>query len=574
MWIYPNAMSVQWSSPAVAYGTVYIGTSVNTTALNYATGKGIWNNTPSDEPSSPAVLGDYVYVGSTANGAKSPVGFYALYNTTGSTYWTNLTSTVSQVASSAAVAPPLDFVFVGIDNNVDALWNGPNSVNGIHFKGGTTFWSYPTGGYVWSSPAVAGGIVYVGSADGNVYALNATPPPYPHLTSPTTSAQLLWNFTTNGPVTSSPAVAGGIVYVGSADGNVYALNASAVSMSKKARLIWNYTTGGWVESSPAVAGGIVYVGSADGNVYALKASAVSMSKKARLIWNYTTGGWVESSPAVAANGIVYVGSDDGYVYALNASTGALVWKFNTGVGVLCSPAIVNGTVYVGSGRNVYAFSVVPVKVVRVNLDVSVTNTSEVYPYTTCEIVPAVSNTTGTMMWQGATAYIDFNFSINIKSMSIPIIWLGIGVEKVSPYITDYTPAETAIYNHTFTYVAVYSISTVGVHTYPVVFNDSTATNGTWTIVFSAEPIGTGVYATSSSTLSVSSPYTVIVRWPGDADGSGTVDASDFFILEKAWGTSAGQKNYDPRVDFNQDGVVDASDYFVLEKAWGMVYGTS
>ena len=35
-------------------------------------------------------------------------------------------------------------------------------------------WSYPTGNRVASSPAVANGVVYAGSLDNNVYALNAT----------------------------------------------------------------------------------------------------------------------------------------------------------------------------------------------------------------------------------------------------------------------------------------------------------------------------------------------------------------------------------------------------------------
>jgi hypothetical protein len=60
-----------------------------------------------------------------------------------------------------------------------------------------------------------------------------------------------------------------MVYVGSDDGNIYALNASAASMSAAQRLIWNYTTGRAVYSSPAVAGGKVFVGSDDGKVYAI-----------------------------------------------------------------------------------------------------------------------------------------------------------------------------------------------------------------------------------------------------------------------------------------------------------------
>jgi hypothetical protein len=53
-----------------------------------------------------------------------------------------------------------------------------------------------------------------------------------------------------------------VVYVGSDDGKVYALNAA------NGAYIWSYTTGNEVYSSPAVVGGVVYVGSWDGKVYA------------------------------------------------------------------------------------------------------------------------------------------------------------------------------------------------------------------------------------------------------------------------------------------------------------------
>ena len=47
-------------------------------------------------------------------------------------------------------------------------------------------------------------------------------------------------------------------------------------------LNWHYTTGGAVYSKPAVSNGIVYVGSADNNVYALDANTGAM------MWKYTT----------------------------------------------------------------------------------------------------------------------------------------------------------------------------------------------------------------------------------------------------------------------------------------------
>jgi len=70
-------------------------------------------------------------------------------------------------------------------------------------------------------------------------------------------------------VDSSPAVANGIIYVGSRDKNLYAID--AVTGNEK----WRFTTGDWVDSSPAVANGIVYVGSNDKNLYAIGANAVS-----------------------------------------------------------------------------------------------------------------------------------------------------------------------------------------------------------------------------------------------------------------------------------------------------------
>jgi hypothetical protein len=130
-----------------------------------------------------------------------------------------------------------------------------------------------------------------------------------------TSNHILWTFTTGGAVETSPAVVDGIVYFGSDDGYVYAVDAA------KGNLIWNYSTGGPVHSSPAVADGVVFVGSdnpsnshiKDGhNIYALDA------KTGAILWTYTTGGDVYSSPAVAY-GVVYVGSNDGKVYAIGST---------------------------------------------------------------------------------------------------------------------------------------------------------------------------------------------------------------------------------------------------------------
>ena len=68
---------------------------------------------------------------------------------------------------------------------------------------------------------------------------------------------------------------------------------------------------------------------------------------AKPLWNYTTAAGVVSSPAVA-DGYVFVGSKDCKLYCFNASTGQLLWDFTTGGEVDSSPAIYDGCVYVGS----------------------------------------------------------------------------------------------------------------------------------------------------------------------------------------------------------------------------------
>jgi outer membrane protein assembly factor BamB len=124
---------------------------------------------------------------------------------------------------------------------------------------------------------------------------------------------------------SSPAVPGGVVYVGSIDWHVYALDAATGSLRR------TYTAGDSINSSPAVAGGTVYVGCNDGKVYALDAATGSLR------WTYTTPGQIYSSPAVAG-GTVYVGSEDGRVYALDAATGSLRWTYTIGGQIDSSPA--------------------------------------------------------------------------------------------------------------------------------------------------------------------------------------------------------------------------------------------
>ncbi len=105
---------------------------------------------------------------------------------------------------------------------------------------------------------------------------------------------------------------------------------------------WEYQTGAGILSSPAVFEDVVYFGSRDNNIYALNA------RTGALLWQYAADNWVDASPTVSGD-MVYCPSMDGHLYALDRLTGALLWKAALGASSVSSPLVLNGKVLVGTG---------------------------------------------------------------------------------------------------------------------------------------------------------------------------------------------------------------------------------
>jgi len=206
---------------------------------------------------------------------------------------------------------------------------------------GSIRWSFTTGDFVLSSPAMApDGTLYFGSRDKRIYAIKPGP------TQATTS--LKWSFVTGDWVDSSPAVGpDGTIYVGSWDGKLYALRDDGTRATK----LWEYATGSFIVSSPAVgADGTIYVGAGDSNLHAIQPGGT-------VKWTFPAGDWVDSSPVVGPDETIYFGSWDGSVYAVDAN-GVQKWKVTTEGGIVGAPALAaDGTVYVASrDRKVYAIT--------------------------------------------------------------------------------------------------------------------------------------------------------------------------------------------------------------------------
>ncbi len=185
---------------------------------------------------------------------------------------------------------------------------------------GNLKWVFQSGASIYSSPSIAGNIVYFGSRDHRLYAVDAA-----------TGAKC-WEYVTGSWVESSPAVVDGVVYFGSNDGKLHAVDAET------GRKLWEFAVGYPVRSSPAVAGEAVYFGADDYSVYAVHAV------KGVKLWQFVTDGYVASSPVVA-EGIVYVGSNDGFCYALDGLSGRLRLRFKAYSPVPASPAVSHGVVY-------------------------------------------------------------------------------------------------------------------------------------------------------------------------------------------------------------------------------------
>src|SRR5450755_112251 len=227
--------------------------------------------------------------------------------------------------------------------------SSPAVVNGVVYVGswdhklyaldtstGKILWSAQTGDHITSSPAVVNGVVYVGSWDHKLYAFRADG-------CVQFACSPLWaSAPTGNSIFSSPVVDNGTVYVGSQDGKLYAFKTDGCDGNKSScDPLWSVQIGTSITSSPAVDHGVVYVGSWDHKLYALDAATHTIK------WSYPTGDIVWSSPTVA-NGLIYSGSADKKLYALDAKTGVLKWEYTTGNAIHSSPAVAHGVVYIGS----------------------------------------------------------------------------------------------------------------------------------------------------------------------------------------------------------------------------------
>ena len=227
----------------------------------------------------------------------------------------------------------------------------------------TLLWTFKTGGPVSASPIVANGIVYIGSTDGKLYALDAK------------RWGVRWVFDAGDAIRYAATVLGDRVYFSARNNRVYGLDA------KTGEKLWEFKSKTWMDAPPIVSGNRVHVGAFPSKIYLLNAATGALeAQRERTIriddieygcargvfrpifpehnaklWRGYTGG-SESYP-VTANGIVYIGARNGQLHAFDAASKSEVWTYQLGGFVDAAPAISEGVLYVAAGDgNVYAFT--------------------------------------------------------------------------------------------------------------------------------------------------------------------------------------------------------------------------
>lgn len=243
-------------------------------------------------------------------------------------------STPGSTGSSAAVAvaPPLtlDWRFPtggpllatpGVTGDLVVVGSRDESVYAIEIAGGGSRWVQPAGGPVRATAALTDDLAVVGSDDRQVHAFRLA------------DGQEAWTVPVRAEVVAGPVVAGDTVFV-------VADRLYAFALDTRAERFGPAEIGGSSSSTPAVAGDRIVVGSNDGQLYGF--STVDGTQ----IWARPTGGAV-LAPPVVADGVAYVGSRGRVVIAVDVATGHEVWRRDVG-------APVHGAVAVGPDRIVVA----------------------------------------------------------------------------------------------------------------------------------------------------------------------------------------------------------------------------
>jgi outer membrane protein assembly factor BamB len=348
---------VDFSSPVVANGTVYIGTTDGVLWAYPADGCGqsfcdtpLWQSTSLAQiMDTPTVASGIVYVGSQTD-ADNNDGKLNAFSASGcgqavcAPLWQGTTGNESILESSPAVANGV--VYVGaFDGKLYAF-----DADGCGHALCQPLWTGQTGGSIESTPTIYKGHVYVGSDDGKLYVFKAKG-------CGKARCKAQWTGALGSAVfQSTPAIVKGVVYIAGQHA-LAAFDANGCG-KKSCTPLWTASDEGeFFNGSPTVHGGYVYMAWATG-LAAYSADGCGQATCPRL-WTLFGDGFqaaIVSAPTIA-NGVIYAGRNTAEVLAWREgpcgnSVCHNIWSGATNDEIVSSsPTVVNGKLYIGSADN-------------------------------------------------------------------------------------------------------------------------------------------------------------------------------------------------------------------------------
>ncbi|MBN1904778.1 MAG: PQQ-binding-like beta-propeller repeat protein [Deltaproteobacteria bacterium] len=189
-------------------------------------------------------------------------------------------------------------------------------------------WRFKAGEGVKSSPAIVNNIVYIGSSDKHIYAIDIK------------SGKLIWSRPLDDEIEASPLVIDKTVYIGTLAGTIYALD------SETGAERWRFCAG------DKLTGGANWFKNTENKLYILAGSYDSVlycidALTGKVVFQYETGNYINGSPAVNDKYCVF-GGCDAVIHIINLSDGKKAGEIDTGAYIAASAAIKDGYVYIGN----------------------------------------------------------------------------------------------------------------------------------------------------------------------------------------------------------------------------------
>ncbi len=277
-----------------------------------------------------------------ANGAV----IYAVRLSDGKTLWT-FSSHSGSAFYANPVFTPNGQLLVGSAGNDHALFLlDPKTSN----NASRVTWTFDGARDHWiASPLVTGNLVYAPNADGNLYIFDLSLPGEG-------AARLLTTIKLDGKLWSQPVTDGERIYVAALDHRLYIINATTYAVK-------TVDLSGALTGSPAIADGMLYLGSLAAKITAVRGS------DGHIAWNVPAHSRIWGGPLVD-NGKLYLGDLEGNFYVIDAANGNILSSFQADGAIIASPQLVQDDIIfvteTGSIYSLRAGETTPVRLEKVD----------------------------------------------------------------------------------------------------------------------------------------------------------------------------------------------------------------